>query len=433
MPPRLAEPLTLPGGLTLENRIAKAATSERIGTRGGVPTEGHLALYERWGRGGAGLLITGNVMVDSGARAETGNVVVEDDDHIEALAAWARAATASGARVLAQINHPGRQIPRTLSRHPVAPSAVPVRGMFGAFAPPRALTRAEIEAIIRAFARTARILERAGFDGVQIHGAHGYLISQFLSPLTNRRDDEWGGDAARRRRFLLEVVRAVQSATSPGFALSVKLNSADFQRGGFSEEEALATAAALDREGRDGRRPIDLLEISGGTYESAAMFEETVPARESSRRREAFFLSFAETLRTRTSMPLMLTGGFRTAAGMEEALASGAVDLTGLARPLAAEPDLPARMLADEADSARPVRLATGRKLFDTIVQGSWYQIQIGRLARGLDPDPGLSRLRAAAGYFAPRPALAPARASAGAASDRAGYSAASTTSSNQM
>jgi 2,4-dienoyl-CoA reductase-like NADH-dependent reductase (Old Yellow Enzyme family) len=401
MPRLLPSEFKLPGGALLSNRIAKAAMSERLGSRDGAPTGGHLALYERWGRGGAGLLITGNIMVDGHARAETGNVVVEDEQQLDALRAWATVSRAGGARVLAQINHPGRQVPRTLSRRPVAPSPVKMRGMLGMFARPRALSGAAIEAIIERFATTARILERAGFDGVQIHAAHGYLISQFLSPHTNRRDDAWGGDAERRRRFLLEVVRAVKARAGDGFIVSVKLNSADFQRGGFGEDESLAAAEALEREG------IDLLEISGGTYESAAMFEETAPTRESSRRREAFFLAFAEAVRARVELPLMVTGGFRTAAGMEDALASGAVDIVGLARPMAAEPDLPQRLLSGEAEAARPVRLATGNKMLDGIIQGSWHQIQLLRMARGLDPDPALSRWRAFVGYFAPRPRLA--------------------------
>ena len=399
----LSTSLTLPSGAVVPNRIAKAAMSERIGSKSGAPTTGHLALYDAWARGGAGLLITGNIMVDRRARAETGNVVVDDDRHMDALSAWARAAKTGGALVLAQLNHPGRQVPRTLSWRPVAPSAVRMRGVYGMFARPRALTSAEIETIIERFATSARVVERAGFHGAQLHAAHGYLISQFLSPHTNRRNDDWGGDAERRRRFLVEIARAVRRATSDGFVLSVKLNSADFQRGGFGEDESLTAAEALSREG------IDLLEISGGTYESAAMFEETVPERESSRRREAFFLSFAEAVRARVSVPLMVTGGFRTAAGMHDALSSGAAQLAGLARPLAAEPDLPARLLSGAADAARPVRLATGRKAFDSVVQGSWHQIQLGRMAQGLDPDPSVSPRRAFFAYFAPRPRFAEA------------------------
>jgi 2,4-dienoyl-CoA reductase-like NADH-dependent reductase (Old Yellow Enzyme family) len=390
----LAAPLTLSRGPALENRLAKAAMSERLADPTGAPSEELVRLYQRWAAGGAGLLITGNVMIDRTAIGESGNVIVEDARDLAGLRAWARAAKAGGARVWMQINHPGRQSPRFLSREPVAPSAVGLRGTGGAFARPRALADREIHAIVARYAATAAIAESAGFDGVQIHGAHGYLISQFLSPLANLRDDAWGGSADKRRRFLLEVVRAVRGAVSSRFAVGLKLNSADFQRGGFSEEESMAVVESLDG--------IDLLEISGGTYEAAAMFREGGKSA-STRVREAFFLEYAEKVRARAKSPLMLTGGFRTRAGMEGALASGAIDVVGLARPLAAEPDLPARLLRGEADAATPLVLDTGIKKLDAIIQGGWYQSQLTRMGRGLAPDLSLSRVRAVAGYvFAP-------------------------------
>ncbi len=410
----LTEPLTLPNGQVLKNRIAKSAMSERLATPDGRVSSGLLRLYERWSEGGTGLLITGNVMVDRRALGESGNVVVEDARDLDALAVWAEAAKRGGAKVWAQINHPGRQSPRNLSREPVAPSPVPLEGGRAMFAKPRALRDEEIREIVERFATTARAFEAAGFDGVQIHGAHGYLVNQFLSPRTNLRDDAWGGDAERRRRFLLEIVGAVRAAVRPGFAVGVKLNSADFQRGGFDEQESMAVLEALDRAG------LDLLEISGGTYESAAMFEETVPVHASSRAREAFFLAYAEAARSRVKTPLLLTGGFRTKAGMEEALESGAIDVVGLARPLAAEPDLPKRLLDGSSDAARPVRIATGIKQLDALLQGAWYQVQLDRMARGLDPDPSTSRLAAFVRYFLPRRAQpAPLALPAGAPLER--------------
>lgn len=361
--------------------------SERLAGRDGAPHDGHLRLYRRWSEGGAGLLITGNVMIDRRAIGESGNVVVEDERDLPALARWADAARAGGAAVWMQLNHPGRQSPRTLSKQPVAPSAVGLRGAAGAFAKPRALEEAEIEEIVARFAHSAAIARAAGFDGVQIHAAHGYLISQFLSPYVNRRDDGWGGDPGRRRRFLIEVVRAVRAAVPRPFAVSVKLNSADFQRGGFSEEESLAAVASLDGEG------VDLLELSGGTYEAAAMFSE--PKAGSTRAREAFFLEFAAQARQATRVPLMVTGGFRTAAGMNAALEGGALDVVGLARPLVVEPDLPSRLVDGTAARARPVQLAFGWRKLDALVQGGWYQAQIERLARGEEAAPGLGRLGA--------------------------------------
>lgn len=369
--------------------------SERLAGRDGAPNERHLKLYRRWGAGGAALLISGNVMIDRRALGESGNVVVEDDRDAGMLRAWADAAHQGGAHLWMQINHPGRQSPRTLSKEPVAPSAVAMRGAGPAFARPRALTDLEIEELVARFANSAKIAREAGFDGVQIHGAHGYLISQFLSPHTNRRDDRWGGDAARRRRFLVEIVRATRKIVP---TLSVKLNSADFQRGGFSEEESLELLSVLEREG------VDLLEISGGTYEAAAMFDEPRSQSESTLAREAFFLDYADKARAYTRLPLMVTGGFRTLAGMNRSLVDGALDVVGLARPLAVEPDLPNRLLHGEADRARAIALATGWKKLDALVQGAWYQAQIDRLADGMDARPELCRLGATLRYFrAPR------------------------------
>jgi 2,4-dienoyl-CoA reductase-like NADH-dependent reductase (Old Yellow Enzyme family) len=211
-------------------------------------------------------------------------------------------------------------------------------------------------------------------------------VSQFLSPYTNRREDAWGGDAVRRRRFLIELVRAIRAAVSDGFAVGLKLNSADFQKGGFDETESLALVEELDRE------QLDFVEVSGGTYETAKMFEETVPTRESSKRREAFFLDYVEKARTRIRCPLILTGGFRTLAGMQHALAGGAVDIIGLARPMAVEPDLPKALLSGERSEARPVKLATGIANLDSVIQGSWYQTQIDRMGRGKEPSPALGR-----------------------------------------
>ncbi|MCA8921228.1 MAG: NADH:flavin oxidoreductase/NADH oxidase family protein [Planctomycetes bacterium] len=388
--PALAASLTLRCGATLPNRIAKAAMSEQLAAPGHLPDARLVRLYERWGAGGAGLLITGNVMIDPAALGEPGNVVLEAGTDLAPFRAWAEAARGGGAQAWVQLNHPGRQSPRTLSAEPVAPSAVGVKGLGPAFAQPRALDALEVEALVERFAVAAALSERAGFGGIQIHAAHGYLISQFLSPLANVRDDAWGGDPPRRRRFLFEVLRATRAATQPGFAIGVKLNSADFQRGGFSERESLEVVRLL------GEEAVDLIEISGGTYERAAMWEGT-PQQSSTRAREAYFLEFAERARDVTRAPLMLTGGFRSLEGMQAALASGAVDVIGLARPLAAEPDLPARLLAGEASAALPIRLGLGSRKLNLLVEGSWYQVQLQRMGSGKDPDPRMSSLRALA------------------------------------
>jgi 2,4-dienoyl-CoA reductase-like NADH-dependent reductase (Old Yellow Enzyme family) len=418
----LDQPLTLPNGALLPNRIAKAAMSEGLADRHGRATPLLVRLYQRFGESGAGLLISGNVMVDGRALEHPGNVVLDDAADAEALAALTRmvaAARARGALFLAQISHPGRQVQRFVARTPVAPSAVaPVR-MMGAFGRPRALEPDEIPALVDAFARTAERAERAGANGVQIHAAHGYLVNQFLSPLTNRRTDGWGGPLAARARFLLEIVRAVRARTAPGFIISVKLNSADFQRGGFDEDDALEVVRMLDAE------RVDLLEISGGTYEAARMMGargvDAAPVRASTRAREAYFLDFARRVRAVSRMPLMVTGGFRSRAAMEEALAEGALDVIGMARPLAVEPDLPARLLsgAAERSTVRPRRTISRR--LDLMAEGGWHALQLRRMAEGREPDPLLSptwaALRFSVGQMVRalrlprRPALAPPRA----------------------
>jgi 2,4-dienoyl-CoA reductase-like NADH-dependent reductase (Old Yellow Enzyme family) len=394
----LASPLQLPSGAVLPNRFAKAAMSEVLADpRTGEPGEALARLYERWGRGGAGLLLTGNVIVDMEGRTEPGNVVVVDERWLPGLRRWAEAGQANGAKMWMQINHAGRQTPKKLARVPVSPSDVGLRGMFGLYARPRALETSEIHTIIDRFAFAAGLAKEAGFSGVQIHGAHGYLVSQFLSPLANRRDDEWGGDPERRRRFLLEIVRAMRRTVGPAFPIGVKLNSADFQRGGFTIEESMDVARALEHEG------IDLLEVSGGNYERPAMMgagEIAGKGRASTESREAYFLDYARQIREVTKTPLLLTGGMRSAAIMREVIESGAVDMVGLGRPLAYEPDLPARILAGTTERARAVKLATGLRKLDDLVQLMWFQAQIHRMGEGAEPDPQLGKLRALAFGF---------------------------------
>lgn len=259
--------------------------------------------------------------------------------------------------------------------------------MAGLFSPPRALEDAEIRLLIERFANAAAQAEAAGFAGVQIHAAHGYLVSQFLSPLSNLREDQWGGTPQNRMRFLLEIVRASLAATSEGFGIAVKLNSADFQRGGFTLEESMDVAQALDAEG------IDYLEISGGNYERPAMVGSDAVERASTRAREAFFLEYAERMRDVVELPLMLTGGLRTASAMVEAIESGAVDIIGLARPIALEPDLPKQILSGKATGAKPVEVKVGVRLLDDMLQTAWYRRQLERMGEGLEPDESMSRV----------------------------------------
>lgn len=327
-------PLLLPNGAVIPNRLAKAAMEENMAEAGQLPGAAIHRLYRRWAQGGAGLLITGNVMVDSRALTGPGTIALEAGTPLEPFREWAQAARSEGAQVWMQINHPGRQVMANMGGLAWAPSAVPLDlGKHSKlFAQPVAMSEADIQEVIARFAATAQAAERAGFTGVQVHAAHGYLISQFLSPLANRRQDAWGGSLANRARLLLEVVRAVRTHVSAGFCVAVKLNSADFQRGGFSEDEARQVLAMLNDE------RVDLVELSGGSYESPAMQGRTADGRTLAR--EAYFLDFARALTAAARMPLMTTGGIARPGIATQVLASG-VAMVGMGTALAAVPDLP--------------------------------------------------------------------------------------------
>ena len=340
----LSTPLALPNGAVIPNRVAKAAMEENMADAGQVPGPAIRALYSAWARGGAGLILTGNVMIDGRAMTGPGGIVLERDTPREPFAAWASAARAHGAQVWMQINHPGRQVFAAMKGEAWAPSAVAldIGKHSSLFAQPRAMTEADIAEVVTRFADTARAAEESGFTGVQIHAAHGYLISQFLSPLANRRTDAWGGSLANRARLLLEVVKAVRARVSPGFCVAVKLNSADFQRGGFSEDDARQVLLWLNE------LPVDLVELSGGSYEAPAMQGRGADGRTLAR--EAYFLEFAKDLAAAATMPVMTTGGIRRRAVAEQVLASG-VAMVGVATALAQRPDLPATWFAGrEAD-----------------------------------------------------------------------------------
>jgi 2,4-dienoyl-CoA reductase-like NADH-dependent reductase (Old Yellow Enzyme family) len=387
----LPQPLSLPNGSVLRNRLAKSAMSETLGTYDNRPTPMLVALYRRWAASGIGLLITGNIMIDRRALGEPGNVAIEDDRDLPLLQQWARAATDQGAAIWAQLNHPGKQSPKGLNLQNIAPSAVSFRkDMTAFFDTPREATGAEIEDIIRRFGASAAICKKAGFSGVQIHAAHGYLVNQFLSPHHNQRTDQWGGNAENRRRFVLAVYQEVRKNVGRDFPVGIKLNSADFQRGGFTEEESIETILALADAG------VDLIEISGGTYEAPAMSGVVAePQKSSTIARESYFLAFAEKVRALVTTPLMVTGGFRTVAGMNAALRSEALDIIGLARLLAIDPDAPALLLKGKDSPQRVHPIKTGIKPVDRmgLMEVVWYTQQLKRIARGGNPHPNASAL----------------------------------------
>lgn len=381
----IGQPFTLPNGVKVKNRLLKSAMSEALGQKDGAPKPDLVKLYGTWADGGIGLCITGNVMIDKRALGEPGNVIIEDESHLLALQAWAKAATRNGTQCWVQLNHPGKQSPKGLNKENVSPSAIPFRKEMQAFfAVPRALTHEEILDIIQRFGRAAGIVKKAGFTGVQIHGAHGYLVSQFLSPHHNIRTDEWGGTPEKRRKFVLEVYKSMREQVGPDFPIGIKLNSADFQRGGFTEEESLETIQALSAAG------MDLIEISGGTYEAPAMTGVKAEVKESTKQREAYFLDFAEKARKTISTPLAVTGGFRSLEGMANAVSSGAIDFVGIARITAIEPDAPNRLISGKETKHQVKPLKTGIGPIDKmgLMEVTWYTGQLKRMGAGEPPKP---------------------------------------------
>ncbi|TCJ30644.1 NADH:flavin oxidoreductase/NADH oxidase family protein [Nocardioides jejuensis] len=327
-------PMTLPNGSVLPNRLAKAAMEENMSAPGQLPGQDLFGLYRRWSAGGVGLIITGNVMVHAEALTGPAGVVLDEHTPIEPFKKWAEEAKSGGASVWMQINHPGRQILANMPGVAWGPSdtRVDLGKNSKRFATPVAMTAEQINETVGRFATTARRAEAAGFDGVEIHAAHGYLLSQFLSPLSNQRTDKWGGSLENRARLLLDIVREVRASVSPKFAVAVKLNSADFQRGGFDLDDAAKVIAMLEPLG------VDIVELSGGSYEAPAMTGQASDER--TRSREAYFLTLAEELSASSPLPLMLTGGIVRRAVAEEALASG-VDIVGMGTALAVDPFLP--------------------------------------------------------------------------------------------
>lgn len=409
----LAQPLALPCGAILPNRLVKAAMTELLADSRNRATPAHAALYRAWAENGPGMMLTGNVQVDYRNLEHPGNVVIQGEQGAEQLAAlrnWSAAAKEHGAHVWMQLSHAGRQTHRYVNPTPKAPSAIPLSIPGIKFGTPAVLTHDEIVDLIMRFANAAAVARETGFDGVQLHGAHGYLFSQFLSPLSNRREHDWGGDLAHRARFMLETVKAVRAKVGSDFPIGIKLNSADFQRGGFSFEDSQIVAGWLDE------ASIDLIEISGGTYEQPRMANAEGAGQaahdpyvsKASRARESYFARFGPEMRKHLKRAkLMFTGGFCTAQGMADAITGDGFDLVGLARPLCLSPEAPTQLLrGDPVDLSQPeLRFGPGLlgpkssvKMIRTLTGAggaTWYNEQIMRIVSGRGPDPKLGFLKA--------------------------------------
>ena len=407
----LAQPLTLPSGEVLPNRLAKAAMTEGLSDEHGPASEGLARLYQRWADGGLGLMITGNVQVDAQHLERPGNVIIPkapDAAAMTGLRNWAKAARSHGAGFWMQLAHAGRQTPRIVNAHPKAPSAVAMELPGNEFGSPVAMTEDDIAQVIERTVTAAVAAREGGFSGVQLHAAHGYLLSQFLSPRANVRTDGWGGSLENRARLLLEISKRTRAAVGRDFTISVKHNSADFQKGGFSADDSLQVADWLTEKG------IDVLEVSGGTYEQPRMMDQDgleAPAMNgltaSTAAREGYFVQFAQAMQGRVRIPLMVTGGFRTAEAMARAL-EGSVAIVGLGRPLCTDFDGPGRLLREGGALDRPearLRLGPGWlgpqspfKLIKTangFMVMSWYYQQLRNVARGEPVDASLGFLTA--------------------------------------
>ncbi|MHC8320326.1 NADH:flavin oxidoreductase/NADH oxidase family protein [Pseudomonas sp. GB2N2] len=376
--------LNLPNGQIIGNRIAKAAMEENLADIGQAPSDALLRLYQAWSEGEAGLLLTGNVMIDRRAMTGPGGVVLEDERDMQGFQQWATIGRSGGAQFWMQLNHPGRQTMANLGQQALAPSSVALDlgGFSKLFAQPKPMSEGDISEVITRFATSAALAEKAGFSGVQIHAAHGYLISQFLSPLTNRRDDRWGGTLENRARLLMEVLGAVRQAVSPQFCVSVKLNSADFQRGGFDADDARQVIQWLNDQ------QIDLLELSGGSYEAPAMQGEARDGRTLAR--EAYFLEMAGELASVARMPVMVTGGIRRLAVVEQVLASG-IAMAGIGTALAIEPHLVKHWREGKDSHPQLPPIDWRRKPLASLANQAVVKFQLRRLSRGRKTRPQVS------------------------------------------
>ena len=403
----LFTPLTLPSGHVVPNRIAKAAMEENMADQiglpdgaGQVPGDRLVNLYSAWAEGGAGMLITGNVMVDERALTGPGGIVLKADtldvpEVRDRFERWAEAGKRGGTSLIMQISHPGRQLYAAQGVEAVSASDSRLNmgneSISKLFAPARAMTDDEIRGLIRRFGETALAAQACGFDGVEVHAAHGYLLAQFLSPLTNRREDEWGGSLDNRAQLLLEIVRTIRDRVGPDFVIGVKLNSADFQKGGFDISDAAQVVEWL------GKEPVDFVEISGGTYESAAMMGDSQDGRisQSTIEREAYFLDFAKDIAAKATMPLMVTGGITQRATADRVIGTDGIDLVGIARGLIITPDLPNRWQADD-NVAGPVQTVNWKNpALRSLANMALAKANLLRISQGQTPKPKLNPILA--------------------------------------
>ena len=376
----LFTPITLPNGTTIKNRFFKSAMSEGMGTKNFQPKKNIATLYKRWAEGGTGLIITGNIMIDPKGTAEPGNIVFDKNSNMEILKDWAKQGQQHGAKVMVQLNHPGKQAPKTIAKETVAPSSVPLgNGLNKLFSTPRALTTSEVEDLVQKFITSAKVAKDAGFSGVQIHAAHGYLVSQFLSPHDNRRTDKYGGSLENRMRFLKEIYLGMREELGKDFPIGIKINSTDFKEDGLTEEDSLETIVELANLG------LDFVEISGGTYERPAMMGAT-----STSSNKVFFAEYSKKLKQKIDIPVIVTGGIRSINAMNTLLNDNTTDFIGIARPLTIDPNIPNKIKQGTYTIVETTRVSTGvkklDKIFGSLLGIVYYQVLMQNIAKGKEP-----------------------------------------------
>ena len=376
----LFTPITLPNGTTIKNRFFKSAMSEGMGTRDFQPKKNIATLYKRWAEGGTGLIITGNIMVDPKGTAEPGNIVFDKNSNMEILKDWAKQGQQHGAKVMVQLNHPGKQVPKTIAKETVAPSTIPLgNGLNKLFSTPRALTTSEVEELVQKFVTSAKVAKEAGFSGVQIHAAHGYLISQFLSPHDNRRTDKYGGSLENRMRFLKEIYLGMREELGKDFTIGIKINSTDFKEDGLTEEDSLKTIIELANLG------LDFVEISGGTYERPAMMGAT-----SKSTNQVFFAEYSKKLKQKIEIPVVVTGSIRSINAMNTLLNDNTTDFIGIARPLTIDPNIPNKIKQGTYTIVETTRVSTRvkklDKIFGSLLGIVYYQVLMQNIAKGKEP-----------------------------------------------
>ncbi|XGW17115.1 hypothetical protein V3C99_002045 [Haemonchus contortus] len=380
-----AQPLKFRNGRVAKNRFLKAALSETISSwdakdpsKRGLPSEDLVNIYDKWGHGEFGMILTGNVCVDPFHLESAGNVIFckeNDSLHMRGMVSKvAKAMKHSGALAIAQLSHAGRQTPRLVNPHPSSCSDVQLKvpQHIVGFGRPIPLTEQQVKTeVVDRFLYAAKLARDCGFDGIQLHGAHGYLLSSFMSPATNNRTDKYGGSAQNRMRVIREIFEEIRKEISAvtGFLIGIKMNTIELNEKGLNVEEAKVLCGIIESIG------FDFVELSGGTLERNAFLHKT----DLDRKREAFFISFAEKIRPVFKKTVVyLTGGFKTAQGMVNAIQEGATDGIGLGRPITAEPDLPAKFFREECFSAADSKL-NQNDFFMTLLAS---QAQMGQMGR---------------------------------------------------